>query len=143
MFTVQTRVAIKKIESHLRGLIVQHALVSIVPEGRSVIFIRDSTERLVDFCQNYRLICAPATPAHGLMRGGRQIVGLPAAAGIFLGALARIACAIFTLTIRIAALGQFFTHRSTAYASRHACSNMKWAAVSTQEMDINDIPKHP
>ena len=51
MFADQTRVAIKKIESHLRGLIVRHALVSIVPDWKSVIVTQESTERLVDFCQ--------------------------------------------------------------------------------------------
>ena len=58
-----------------------------------------------------------------------QTAGLPAGAGVFLGALARIACAIFTLTIRIAALGQFFTHRRTAYATHHACSRTRKATL--------------
>ena len=49
-----------------------------------------------------------------LERGLIQTAGLPAGAGLFLGALARITRAIFTLTIRIAALGQFFTHRRAA-----------------------------
>ena len=39
-----------------------------------------------------------------------QIAGLPAGAGVFLGAFARVARAIFTLTIGIAALIGFFTH---------------------------------
>ena len=45
-----------------------------------------------------------------LERGLIQTAGLPAGARIFLGALARITRAIFTLTIRITALGWFFAH---------------------------------
>ena len=45
-----------------------------------------------------------------LERGLIQTAGLPAGAGVFLGALARIARAIFTFTIRITALGWFFAH---------------------------------
>ena len=45
-----------------------------------------------------------------LERGLIQTAGLPAGAGVFLGALARITRAIFTLTIRITALGWFFAH---------------------------------
>ena len=39
------------------------------------------------------------------------MVQLLAGAGVFLGAFARVACAIFTLTMGVAALGWFFTHR--------------------------------
>ena len=45
-----------------------------------------------------------------LERGLIQTAGLPAGAGVFLGALARITRAIFTLTIRITALSWFFAH---------------------------------
>ena len=50
------------------------------------------------------------------------IVGGVASAGVFLGALARVAFAIFTFTIRITALVGFFTHISLVCAVTCACS---------------------
>ena len=53
---------------------------------------------------------------------GEAQLELTVGAGVFLGAFARVARAIFTRTIRITALGRFFTHRCTVYASFCACS---------------------
>ena len=56
------------------------------------------------------IIEPPCLPGDELERGMIQTARLPAGAGVSLGALARITRAIFTLTIRITALGWFFAH---------------------------------
>jgi hypothetical protein len=46
------------------------------------------------------------------------------------------------IAIALLLLIGLFNLDATSYASRHARSNLKRETVSTQEMDINDIPKH-